>query len=63
VRSVGRKGGWLNHLRPWTDKENHGHLGASMNGLSQRDWLVIALFAFVTLGTALVILNWIVGWY
>jgi hypothetical protein len=52
-----------NHLRPVTDKENHGCLGAAMNGLSKRDWLVIAPFAFVTLGTALVILNWIMGWY
>jgi hypothetical protein len=34
-----------------------------MNGLSKRDWLVLAFFAFVTLGTALVILNWIMGWY
>jgi hypothetical protein len=34
-----------------------------MNGLSKRDWLVIALFAFVTVGTALVILNWLMGWY
>jgi hypothetical protein len=34
-----------------------------MNGLSRRDWLVIALFAFVTLGTVLVILNWTMGWY
>jgi hypothetical protein len=34
-----------------------------MNGLSKRDWLVISLFLFVTLGTALVILNWLMGWY
>jgi hypothetical protein len=32
-----------------------------MNRLSKRDWLVVALFAFVTLGTAVVILNWL-GW-
>lgn len=37
--------------------------GAAMNGLSKRDRWVLALFAFVTLGTALVILNWIMGWY
>jgi hypothetical protein len=34
-----------------------------MNGLSKRDWLVIAFLAFVTLGTALVVLNWLMGWY
>jgi hypothetical protein len=32
-----------------------------MGGLSKRDWLVLALFAFVTIGTAIVILNWLVG--
>ena len=34
-----------------------------MSELSKRDWLVLAFFAFVTLGTAFVILNWIMGWY
>jgi hypothetical protein len=37
--------------------------GWSMDRLSKRDWLVVAFFAFVTLGTALVILNWLLGWY
>jgi hypothetical protein len=32
-----------------------------MRGLSKRDWVVLALFAFVTIGTALVILNWLAG--
>jgi hypothetical protein len=32
-----------------------------MNGLSRRDWLVVALFLFVTAGTAFVILRWL-GW-
>ena len=32
-----------------------------MNRLSKRDWLVIAFFVFVTLGTAIVILNWLMG--
>jgi hypothetical protein len=34
-----------------------------MNGRSKRDWLVVAFFAFVTVATALVILNWLMGWY
>jgi hypothetical protein len=38
-----------------------------MNKLSKRGCLVLAMFAFVfafvTLGTGLVILNWIIGWY
>jgi hypothetical protein len=34
-----------------------------VNGLSRRDWMVIAFFVFVTAGTALVILNWLMGWY
>ena len=34
-----------------------------MDRLSKRDWLVVAFFAFVTLGTALVILYWLLGWY
>ena len=33
-----------------------------MDRLSKRDWLVISFFAFVTLGTGLVNLNWL-GWY
>lgn len=33
--------------------------GLTMRELSKRDWLVVALFAFVTIGTALVILNWL----
>ena len=37
--------------------------GWSMDRLSKRDWLIVAFFAFVTLGTALVILNWLLGWY
>ena len=33
---------------------------AETDGLfSKRDWLVFELFAFVTLGTAFVILNWL----
>jgi hypothetical protein len=44
-------------------KRTTGILGAAMNRLSKRDWLVTALFGFVTLGTALVILNWLMGWY
>ena len=32
-----------------------------MGRLSKRDWLVLALFAFVTVGTAYVILNWLLG--
>jgi hypothetical protein len=36
--------------------------GAVVNGLSRRDWMVIAFFVFVTAGTALVILNWLMGW-
>jgi hypothetical protein len=35
--------------------------GLTMGGLSKRDWLVLALFAFVTIGTAIVILNWLIG--
>jgi len=35
--------------------------GLTMRGLSRGDWLVLALFAFVTIGTAVVILNWLVG--
>jgi hypothetical protein len=34
-----------------------------LNGLSKRDRWIIAFFAFVILGTALVILNWLMGWY
>lgn len=36
-------------------------VGLTMGGLSKRDWLVLALFAFVTIGTAIVILNWLIG--
>ncbi len=34
-----------------------------MDRLSKRDWVVLSLFAFVTLGTAIIILNWLMGWY
>jgi hypothetical protein len=32
-----------------------------MGGFSKRDWLVLALFAFVTIGTAFVILKWLLS--
>ena len=35
----------------------------AMNGRSKRDWLVVAFFAFVTTGRAIVILNWNLGWH
>jgi hypothetical protein len=58
----GRPIGWPSLAPPASDKRLRA-LGAAMNWLSKRDRLVVALFAFVTLGTALVVLNWIVGWY
>jgi hypothetical protein len=39
-------------------------LGRSMNELTKRDWVLVALLTFVVTGTAVVILYWLerTGW-